>query len=105
MIKDNNRSYPNYNKDKKLFKDNDSNNVIKKPLRYGEDDLNKTLLGKNVKVTLVNGREIAGVLSNLGMYDVTIKTKAKQVFNGNITREVESSIIILKSALATVEVE
>ena len=82
----------------------DGNNVIKKTLRYGEDDVNKTLLGKNVKITLINGREINGVLSNLGMYDLTVKTKVKQVFNRNITREVEKPIIILKSAIATVEV-
>ena len=39
----------------------------------------------------------------MGMFDLTVKTKIKQVFNGTITREVEKSIIILKSAIATVE--
>ena len=82
----------------------DGNNVIKKTLRYGDDDVNKTLIGKNLKIKLINGREITGVLTNLGMYDLTVKTKIKQVFNGTITREVEKSIIILKSAIATVEV-
>lgn len=96
---DNNRSYPNYNKPKEVF-----NNSDKKPLRYGEDELNKSQVGKKVKITLINGGEIAGTLSNLGMYDLTIKTKAKQVFEGNITREVEKSVIVLKSAIATVEV-
>ena len=91
------------NKDSKVFNNSDGNNVIRKTLRYGEDDVNKTLLGKNVKITLINEREIIGVLTNLGMYDLTVKTKVKQVFNGNITREVEKSIIILKSAIATVE--
>lgn len=93
------------NKDSKVFNNSDGNNVIRKTLRYGEDDVNKTLLGKNVKITLINEREIIGVLTNLGMYDLTVKTKVKQVFNGNITREVEKSIIILKSSIATVEVE
>ncbi len=103
MYKNNKGNNPYFNKDSKVFKDNDSNNV-KKPLRYGEDELNKNQVGKNVKITLINGREIAGILSNLGMYDLTVKAKAKQVFEGNITREVENSIIILKSAIATVEV-
>lgn len=103
MYKNNKGNNPYFNKDSKLFKDNDSNNV-KKPLRYGEDELNKNQVGKTVKVTLINGVEIAGILSNLGMYDLTIKTKVKQVFNGNLTREVERSVIVLKSAIATVEV-
>ncbi len=98
-VVDNNKN----NKDLKVFKDNESNKV-QKPLRYGTDDLNKTLLNKNLKITLINGREITGILSNLGMYDLTIKTKTNQVFNGNITREVEKPIIVLKSAIATVEV-
>ena len=101
MEKNSGRIECNPNKDSKVLNTYDGN---KKTLRYGEDDVNKTLLGKNVKVTLINGREIAGILSNLGMYDLTVKTKIKQVFNGTITREVEKSIIILKSAIATVEV-
>ena len=97
--KEDNRSYPNYNKPKEVF-----NNGDKKPLRYGEDALSKSLLEKTLKITLINGSVFNGVLSNLGMYDLTVKTKAKQVFDGNITRDVEKPIIILKSAIATVEV-
>ena len=93
----------NYNKGGKVYNNSDSNN-IKKPLRYGEDDLNKSQVGKNVKVALINGVEITGILSNLGMYDLSVKTKVKAVLNGNLTREIEKSIIILKSAVATVEV-
>ncbi len=99
MYKNNNGNNPNYNKEKTVF----NNSGEKK--RYGDDDVNKTLIGKNVKITLINGREIIGVLTNLGMYDLTVKTKVKQVFNGNISREVEKAIIVLKSAIATVEVD
>ena len=99
MYKNNNGNNPNYNKEKTVF----NNSGGKK--RYGDDDVNKTLIGKNVKITLINGREIIGVLTNLGMYDLTVKTKVKQVFNGNISREVEKAIIVLKSAIATVEVD
>lgn len=103
MIKDNNWNYPNYNKSKEVIKFSDGNKV-QKPVKYCEDDLNKNLVGKNLKITLINGREIIGVLTNLGMYDLTIKAKVKQVFIGNISREVEKAIIVLKSAIAIVEV-
>ena len=93
----------NFNKPKTVFNNSDSNN-IKKPLRYGEDDLNKSQVGKTVKVTLINGVEIAGILSNLGMYDLSVKTKRRETFSDNLTREVERSVIVLKSAIATVEV-
>ena len=101
-----NNSY--FNNKEKVLKDTDGNkdngNNAKKPLRYDQDDVNKSLLNKNLKITLINGREIIGVLSNLGMYDLTVKAKITQVFEGNISREVEKPIIILKSAIATVEV-
>jgi hypothetical protein len=51
------------------------NNSPQKPKRYGEDSLNKGLLGKKLRVTLVNGQTIEGILSNLGMYDLTISRK------------------------------
>lgn len=75
-----------------------------KPKRYGEDALNKGLLGKKVKVTLINNQTVEGIFSNIGMYDITVTTKFLQTFPGNITRETERPVIVLKSAIATVEV-
>lgn len=79
-------------------------NSDQKPKRYGEDALNKGLLGKKVKITLINNQTIEGIFSNLGMYDLTVNCKVQQTFSGNLTREMEKSVIILKSAICTVEV-
>lgn len=75
-----------------------------KPRRYGEDALNKSLLGKRVRVTLINSQTVDGIFSNIGMYDITVTSKVLQTFPGNITRETEKPVIVLKSAIATVEV-
>lgn len=63
----------------------------KKPLRYSEECLTRTAEGKRVKVTLVNGTVISGVLKVVSMYDLRINDGTKEV-------------IIFKSAIATVEV-
>ncbi len=88
----------NYNHGSEVFK-NDH-----KPKRYGEDALNKVLLGKKVKITLINNQTVEGVFSNIGMYDITVITKVIQTFTGVINREIERPVIVLKSAIATLEV-
>ena len=63
----------------------------KKPERYSQDSFVKELIGKVLKITLSNSKEIQGRLLELGMYDVKIQTSSGQV-------------IILKSAILTVQV-
>ena len=87
----------------------DSNNapgVFKsdqKPKRYNDDALNKSILGKKVKITLINSQIIEGTLSNLGIYDLSVFHKAQEKF-GALIRESEKVIIVLKASIATVEV-
>ncbi len=63
----------------------------KKPLRYSQDSFVRELIGKVLKITLVNGKEIQGRLQDLGMFDIKVQTS-------------EAQIIIMKSAILTVEV-
>ena len=74
-----------------------------KPKRYNDDALNKSLLGKKVKITLINSQIIEGTLSNLGIYDLSVSHKAQEKF-GALIRESEKVIIVLKASIATVEV-
>ena len=62
-----------------------------KPLRYSKDSFTKELIGKVVKISLVNGQEIQGRLLELGMYDIKFQTS-------------EAQLIVLKSAILTVRV-
>ena len=89
-------------------KDNSNNapRVFKgdqKPKRYNDDALNKSLLGKKVKITLINSQIIEGTLSNLGIYDLSVSRKVQEKFEALI-RESEKVIIVLKASIATVEV-
>jgi sRNA-binding regulator protein Hfq len=63
----------------------------KKPQRYSKDSFTKELIGKVVKITLKNGSVVQGRLLELGMYDVKLQTSQNQ-------------LIVLKSAILTVEV-
>jgi hypothetical protein len=74
-----------------------------KPKRYNDDALNKSLLGKRVKITLINSQIIEGTLSNLGIYDLSVSRKVQEKF-GALIRENEKVIIVLKASIATVEV-
>ena len=89
-------------------KDNSNNapGVFKsseKPKRYNDDALNKSLLGKKVKMTLINSQIIEGTLSNLGIYDLSISHKVQEKF-GALIRENEKTIIVLKANISTLEV-
>lgn len=63
----------------------------KKPQRYSKDSFTKELIGKVVKISLVNGSTLQGRLIELGMYDIKVQTATNQ-------------LIILKSGILTVEV-
>ncbi len=86
----------------------DSNNapgVFKsdqKPRRYGEDALSKALLGKRLRIALINGQTIEGVLSNLGMYDLTLTQKVQEKF-GALIKDTEKTITVMKAAILTLE--
>jgi sRNA-binding regulator protein Hfq len=72
----------------------DRENVFKGPgkaQRYSKDSFTKELIGKVVKITLTNGSVVQGRLLELGMYDIKLQTSQNQ-------------LIILKSAILTVEV-
>ena len=96
MIKE--KTYYNKNTEK-VFK----NNAGQKPLRYNEDALSKNLLNKKIKITLLNNQVFEGILINLGVYDLTIRHKVNEQF-GQAFRESDKDVIILKSAICTVEV-
>ena len=71
---------------------NDRNNVFKgSAQRYSKDSFVRELIGKVVKITLTNGSVVQGRLIELGMYDVKLQTSQNQ-------------LIVLKSAILTVEV-
>lgn len=78
-------------------------NNSQKPKRYGDDALNKGLVGKKLKIVLLNGQTLEGVLSNLGMYDLTLTQKVQEKF-GALIRDIEKPIIVMKAAIATIEV-
>ena len=75
-----------YNDRKDVFKSD-----AKKPLRYSQDSFVKTLIGKVLKITLLNGSLVQGRLQELGMYDIAIYTE-----NG--------LVIVMKSGILTVQV-
>ncbi len=74
---------------------NDRENVFKgseeKPQRYTKDSFTKELIGKVVKISLVNGSTLQGRLIELGMYDIKVQTSQNQ-------------LIVMKSGILTVEV-
>ncbi|EQB72502.1 MAG: hypothetical protein AMDU1_APLC00008G0005 [Thermoplasmatales archaeon A-plasma] len=78
------------------------NNSLK-PKRYGDDALNKGLLGRRLRITLINGQTIEGILSNLGMYDLSVTQKVQEKF-GALIRDSEKTIIVMKAGILTVEV-
>ena len=73
---------------------NDRENVFKgsgKAQRYSKDSFVRELIGKVVRITLINGSVVQGRLLELGMYDVRVQTS-------------QSQLIVLKSSIMTVEV-
>lgn len=106
MIKEDRKNNVNYNNRVKVYNNSDAKNYdnVKKPLRYNEDDLNKSLLNKKVKITLINNQVFQGILVNLGVYDLTIRHKVKEQF-GEAFRETEKDVIVMKAVICTVEVE
>jgi len=100
----------NYNNNRgKIFNGyaKDSGTQERKPLRYSEDSFTKQLIGKTITIELVNGKILKGKLLNLGMYDVLIETKSAETVNiagKQMTKDVIKNLIILKSAICTVEV-
>ncbi len=85
------RSQVNSNDFKGVFKDKDKSTPSGKPERYNRDSFVKELIGKVLKIILVNGEEIQGRLVELGMFDICIQTS-------------QARLIVLKSAIIAVEV-
>jgi len=102
----------NYNSnEKKVFngygKDFGSKTSEKKPLRYSQDSFVRELRGKTLTIELVNGKILRGKLLELGMFDVMIELKSVENFivsGQTLTKDVVKNLIILKSAILTVEV-
>jgi len=99
-----------YNNRGKVFNNSgtkDFRTQDRKPLRYSEDSFVKELIGKTIQIELVNGKILKGKLLNLGMFDVLIELKSEETVNISgkpMVRDVLKNLIILKSAILTVEV-
>lgn len=78
-----------YNHREQAFKGSESGQ--KKPERYSRDSFTKELIGKVLKISLLNEREIQGRLLELGMFDVKVQTT-------------DGLVIIMKGAISTVQV-
>ena len=104
MIKNNSReNISNYNNKQDVNKDSGEQRV----LRYTNDTLKKDLIGKTVEILLVNSTILKGKLLQVGMYDILIeitRNKELTIQNTKIYKPVISQIIVLKSAIITVEV-
>ena len=104
MIKNNSReNISNYNNKQDGNKDSGEQRV----LRYTNDTLKKDLIGKTVEILLVNSTILKGKLLQVGMYDILIeitRNKELTIQNTKIYKPVISQIIVLKSAIITVEV-
>lgn len=74
-----------------VFKDS-AGQKEEKPLRYTKDSFVKELIGKPMKITLINGSVIQCRLMELGVYDIKVQT-------------MEGQVIIMKSAILTVAVQ
>lgn len=93
----------NNTKDQILFK----NDRPEKPLRYSQDSLTKVLIGKAVKITLLNNQTLTGRLKDVGVYDISVevnKTVEMEISGKKITKDRTVTVIMQKGALATVEV-
>ena len=92
-----------YNKSKEVL-----NSYEKKPLRYSTDSYTKELIGKRMRICLINNVVFEGVLKELGMYDisVSINTEEKTLIGGKeIVRNTVKERIFMKSAIIWVEVQ
>lgn len=79
----------------------------KKILRYTHDTLTKELIGKNVEIWMVDKTKLNGKLVEVGMYDILIEvTRNKEIMvqNTKMIKPTTIQIIVLKSAIITVEV-
>jgi small nuclear ribonucleoprotein (snRNP)-like protein len=100
-----------FNNNKNVFKNSpkDSGPIQdRKPLRYSKDSFVKELIGKNIQIELVNGKILTGKLVDLGMFDILLELKSTESFNVSgktMSRDVVRRIIILKSAIISVEVK
>jgi len=79
----------------------------RKPLRYSQDSFVRELIGKTLKIELTNSKILMGKLLEVGMFDILIEIQSKETVNiagKQMTKDVIKSLIILKSAILTVEV-
>ncbi len=97
----NERNSPNSNGNKEIAKNTEEKNHSRYVTHsQGHiDNFDVCLIGKNIKITLLNGTSIQGQLRFYGMYDVVITTQ-----NQFRTMTTTKDIIIMKSAIITVEV-
>jgi len=102
----------NYNNnEKKVFNNSgtkDFRTQDRKPLRYSQDSFTRELINKTIMIELVNGKILSGKLLDVGMYDVRIEVKSSENFvvSGKpITKDIIKNLIVMKSAICTVEVK
>ncbi len=83
-------------------KETTTKNTDKKYITHADkhlDNFDACLIGKNIKLTLINGTTIQGQLKYFGQYDVTITVQSQ--FR---TMTTTKDIIVMKSTIITIEV-
>ena len=78
-----------------------------KPLRYSKDSFIKELIGKKIRISLVNQEVFEGTLKELGMYDVLVEIRNTEKINvagKEITREATKQRIFMKAHIVWAEV-
>lgn len=90
-----------FNKGKEVF------NNSGKPLRYSQDSFVKELIGKKIRISLINQEIFDGTLKQLGMYDIllSLSIREKIMISGKeMIRDSNKDRIFMKSAIVWVEV-
>lgn len=88
-------------KPKEVFKTSD------KPLRYTQDSFIKELIGKKIRISLINQEIFDGTLKQLGMYDIllSVNISEKIMISGKeMIRDTQKDRIFMKSAIIWIEV-
>lgn len=92
----------NLNKNTEVF------NHSEKPLRYSQDSFVKEIIGKKIRICLINQEIFDGTLKQLGMYDIllSVHISEKIMISGKeMIRDSQKDRIFMKSAIVWIEVQ
>ncbi len=93
----NDKNNSNQNKNNEKEKNTDRKYVTHSEKHL--DNFDSCMIGKNIKLTLINGTTLQGQLKYFGQYDVVITVQSQ--FR---TMTTTKDIIVMKSAIITVDV-